>query len=392
MIGDMKNRARAALVLVACLVGLTGCVSVDADLEVNSNETVSGTLRIGIDKQLVQTSGQSLDQIRRQLESGIQQTATEGVACKAFENDKVVGSDCKLDKVPFEQMGRSTGEGVGFRREGNQFVVTVKVPGLGEVPAGTKPDVKFRITMPGKIVSHDPGASVSGRTATYDSLDELGNVSLRSEAGGAFPLWATIVIAALLLAAVGAVLFFVLRGRKAGEQQPFPGGQYPPGGPWGPQYGGRPGQQPMQYGQPNQPMQYGQSGPPMQYGQPVQYPGGQPGRPPYGPPAPPPGPHEAPPQGPHQGQGPPQGPPPPGRPGQWSRPGPPQGSSPQGGAQDSPQGPPQEGWSQPPQQGSIQPPQQGSPQPPRQGGPQPPEQGDSSRPPQGRDGDEPGQS
>jgi hypothetical protein len=354
-------------------------VKVDADLEVNSNETVSGTLRIGIDKQLVQTNGQSLDQVRRQVEAGIKQTATEGVTCKAFEDDKVVGSDCKLDEVPFEQLGRSTGEGVGFRRDGDQFVVTVKVPGLGEVPAGTKPDVKVKITMPGKIVSHDPGASVSGRTATYDSLDELGNVSLRSEAGSGFPLWAIIVIVALLLAAVGAVLFFVLRGRQAGGQQPFPGTQYPPGGPWGPQYGGQPGQQPMQYGQPGQPMQHGQ---PMQYGRPAQYPGGQPGRPGYGPQASPPGPHEAPPQGPHQGQGPQQGPPHPGRPGQWSQPGPQQGSPPQSGAQGPPPGPSQEGGARPPQQGSTQSPQQGSAQPPEQGG--------SSRPPQGRDGDDPG--
>ena len=43
MIGAMMNRVRTALVVVACLVGLTGCVKLDADLKVNSDETVSGT-------------------------------------------------------------------------------------------------------------------------------------------------------------------------------------------------------------------------------------------------------------------------------------------------------------------------------------------------------------
>jgi hypothetical protein len=336
MIGDMKNRARAALVVLACLFALTGCVKVDADLKVSSNETVSGRMKIGVDKQLMESSGTSLDKVRQQVESGIKDTTTDGVNCKAFEDDKYVGSDCKFDQVPFSKMGSSTGDGVGFRKEGDKVVVTVKALNLGKsLPAGTPPTVNFKITMPGKITAHDDGASVSGRTATYDSLDKLGNVSLTSEASSGFPLWAIILIIVLLLAAAGAVVFFVLRGRKASGQQ-----QYPPGQ-WGPQYAGQPGQ-PGQQG-----TQYGQ---PVQYGQPA--PGQYPGQPPQGP------------QGPQQGQ-----------PGQWGQPGP-QQRPPQG----PPQGPPpqQGGWGQSPQQGWNQPPGQGGQQggwgqPPQRNGGQGPE-------------------
>ena len=67
----MINRVRAALVVVACLVALTGCVKLDADLKVGSNETVSGSMKIGVDKQLLQSSGQSFDKVRQQIESGI---------------------------------------------------------------------------------------------------------------------------------------------------------------------------------------------------------------------------------------------------------------------------------------------------------------------------------
>jgi hypothetical protein len=349
MIGGMKNRARAALVVVACLLALTGCVNVDADLKVNSSETVSGSMKIGVDKQLMESSGTSLDKVRQQVESGIKQTTTEGVTCKAFEDDKYVGSDCKFDQVPFSKMGSSTGDQVSFRKEGDKFVVTVKALNLGATgPTGTPAAVNFKITMPGKITAHDDGASISGRTATYDSLDKLGNVSLTSEGSSGFPLWAIILIIVLLLAAAGAVVFFVLRGRKAGGQQQYPQSQ------WGPQYAGQPGQQGMQYGQPGQPMQYGQPGQPMQYGQPA--PGQYPGQPPQGP------------QGPQQGQ-----------PDQWGQPGP-QQRPPQG----PPQGPPpqQGGWGPPPQQG----------QPPQQGWNQPPQQGGGGHPPQGNGGQGPGQS
>lgn len=379
MIESMNNRARAALVAVACLVALTGCVKVDADLKVNSNETVSGSMQIGVDKKLIESSGQSLEKVRQQVESGIKETATEGVECKAFEDDSFVGSNCTLDEVPFADMGSSSGDGVGFRKDGEQFVVTLKAGDLGEaVPSGAQAQVKFKVTMPGKIIEHDSGASVSGRTATYDSLTKLGNVSLRSEAGDeGFPLWAIILIAVLLVVAVAAVVFFVMKGRKGGAQ-PYPG-QYP-GGQWGPPYGGQPGQQPYggppgQYaGQPGpyggQPGQQGPYG--GQPGQPGPY-GGQPG--PYGQPSPGQYPGQ-PPQAPQQGQ-----------PGQWGQPhppqGPPQGPPPQGPPQGPPPGRPQQGA--PPQQGrwGQQPPQQGG----QQGWNQPPQQGERGQPPQG-DGDQ----
>jgi hypothetical protein len=275
MIDNMMNRVRAALVVAACLFALTGCVKLDADLKVNSNETVSGDMQIGVDKELLQSSGQSLDKVRGQIESGIKETTTEGVTCKPFDDGKYVGSSCDFENVSFEKMNGASGGGVTYRKDGDKFIVSAKDNGLGQVPSSTQPSVNFKITMPGKIIEHDDGAKIDGRTATYDSLDKLGKVSLTSEAGSSFPVWAIILIVVLLLLAAAAVVFFVLRGRKAKAQQGYgPYGQYPgqpQAGEWGPQYGGQPGP----YGQPG----YGQTGPGGQYGgQPGQY-GGQPGQP-----------------------------------------------------------------------------------------------------------------
>ncbi|MFK4089782.1 LppM family (lipo)protein [Kribbella sp. NPDC020789] len=346
----MMKRLRAAIV-VACLFALTGCAKLDADLQVGSDETVSGTMQIGIDKQLLEASGQSLDTIRQRIDSSIKQLTTDGVTCDALDDDQYIGSKCTFDKVPFEKMGQSSGDGVGFRAENGKVFVTVKAPDLSSIAgSGQQPQVNFKITMPGKILEHDGGAKVDGRTATYDSLDKLGSISLTSKAGGGFPVWAIILIVVLLLLAGGAVAFFLIRGRKAKAQQGY--GQYPgqyPGQPqqgqWGPQYGGQPGYGPgQQYppqgqGQYGQPGQYGgQPGP--QQGQPGPY-GGQPGpQPGQGQP----GPYGGQPGGPtpYQGQQPGQsqypGQP---QPGQWGPP-PPQG--PQYGQQSPQQG----GWSQPP--------------------------------------------
>lgn len=368
MIGGMKNRVRAVLVVLACLVALTGCVKLDADLKVHSNETVSGSMTIGVDKQLLQASGQSLDRIRERIESGIKQSATDGVTCKPFDDDRYIGSNCDFDNVPFEKMGRSTGDGVGFRKEGDRIIVTVKAADLGQVPSGSNPSVNFKITMPGKIIEHDDGAKVDGRTATYDSLDKVGRISLTSEAGSSFPVWAIVLIVVLLLLAAGAVVFFVLRGRKSNAQQGY--GQYgqypgqPQQGQWGPQqYGGQQGG----YGQPGYGQQgqsgYAQSGPGAYGGQPGQHGqyGGRPGQYPAQPGQGQPGQYPGQPQqgGPGQGQ-----------PGQW---GPPPGGPPQQG---------QGGWGQQPAQ---QPGQQGrgqqQPGQPPHGQPPPQQQGGGSQGP-----------
>jgi hypothetical protein len=239
MIGGMINRVRAALLIVAGLVALTGCVQLDADLKVGSNETVSGTMKIGVDKQLLESSGQSLDTIRKRIDDAIKQTTTEGVTCTPYDNDKYVGSTCTFESVPFDKMGSSSGDGVSFRKDGDKVIVSVKESSLGQVPSGTQPEVNFKITMPGKILEHDDGAKIDGRTATYDSLDNLGKVSLTSEAGSSFPVWAIILIVVLVLLVAGAVVFLVLRNRKAKTQQRYGQyGQYP--GQPGP-YGGQPG-------------------------------------------------------------------------------------------------------------------------------------------------------
>lgn len=384
----MMNRVRAALVLVACLVALTGCVKLDADLKVGSNETVSGDMQIGVDKQLLESSGQSLDKVREQIENGIKESTTDGVTCKAFEDDRYVGSNCTFESVPFDKMGSSSGDGVGFRKEGDKVIVTVKADNLGNnVPSGSQPTVDFKITMPGKILEHDDGAKIDGRTATYDSLDKLGNVSLTSEAGSSFPLWAIILIVVLLLLAIGAGVFFVLRSRKAKAQQGY--GQYgqypgqPQQGQWGPQYGGQPGPYPGQPGY-GQQQGYAQSGPGGQYGgqpgQPGQY-GGQPGQyggqPGQGQPGPTPYPGQ-----PGQPQYPGQPQPQQGQPGQgqWGPPGqPPQQG--QGGWGQQPGQPQQGGWGQD-QQG--RPPAQGQPGP--QGGSQGGSQSGWGQPPKDDDG------
>ncbi len=331
------------LLVAALLLVLTGCIKVDADLKVSKDETVSGRMLLAVDKNVAQQLGSSPDKIREQIEDSIKKDAPTGVSCKAYEEGNYVGTDCSLDKVPFDDMSGSDEGDLQFHKRGERFIVTGGTGTASQLPNQEnlpKPDVKFKVTMPGKILEHDPGAQVDGNTATYTDPNKMTKIRLVSDSsGGAFPMWAIILIAVLAVLVVAAIVLFVLRGRKAGGQQPYPGQPYP-----GQQYPGQP-----YPGQPYPGQPYpGQQGPGQQggqWGQPQQ--GAYPGQQPY----------------PGQQQG-----------GQWAQPG--QQGPQQGGQWGQPQqGPPQGGrWGQP-QQGPPQggyPGQQGPQQgpPPQWGGPQ----------------------
>jgi hypothetical protein len=406
MIQRMTTRARTLLLAGVLLLALSGCMKVDADLKVNKNETVSGSMLMAVDKEVAEQFGQSPDAFREQIEKSIKEGAHEGVECKSYDDGTYIGSQCTLDDVKFSDMGGSD-SGLKFEKDGDRFVVS---GGTGSLPGGTgalsgadKAQIKFKITMPGKILEHDDGAQVDGRSATYTDPLKMGNIRLVSKADSGFPVWLIVLLVLLLLGGGGAVAFFVLKGRRGGGQgapqwggQQFPAagqwgpqpgqpgtGQPVPGqqpGPWGPQQG-QPGQQPWG-GQPGQQFP-GQQGPQASQGQqpwgqpgPQQqgYPGQQPGQ---GAPRYPgqPGPYRGPQGQPGPGQQPPQ---------QW-------GGQPGGGRAPQaqpPYGGPQQPQDRPSQPGQPQQPPQGQGQGPRQGRPPqaPPPQGEppQGQPPQGQ--------
>jgi hypothetical protein len=362
MIPPMTTRVRSVLLAAALVLALSGCVKIDADLKVSSDETVSGTLLMAIDKAFAEQMGQSPDKLKEQVEKTVKEDLPDGVDCKPYEEGKYLGTECSLDDVPFSEMSDSGGTGMKFEKSGERFVVSGGAGGQAssEIPANFTPEVEFKITMPGKIIERDAGAQVDGKTATYTDPKKMTSIRLVSEAGGGgIPAWLIILLVVLVLGAAGAVVFFLLKGRnKSGGAQQFPGQQYPgqqgqwgpqqgqwgpQQGQWGPQQGGP---QPQQWGGQQGPQQ-GQWGPGPQQGQPQgQQPPQQWGQPGQGQPG--------------QGQQPPRQQPPQ----RWGQPG--QGQPGQGQPGQGQPGQGQPGQGQPPQQwGRPGQPPQGGPQGPR---------------------------
>jgi len=97
MEGPMTRRwtaiARLGALAMLALV-LSACIKLDMALTVNPEDTVDGTIIFGINKQLIELSGQSPDDL---LSEAPIPTDVEGVTSEPYEDDEFQGQEITLD-------------------------------------------------------------------------------------------------------------------------------------------------------------------------------------------------------------------------------------------------------------------------------------------------------
>ena len=93
------TRSRRALARIGAFavlaVLLSACIKLDMNLTVNSDDTVDGTIIFALNKQLIELSGQSADDLLG--DSGPIPTDAEGVSTKPYEDDEFQGQEVTLD-------------------------------------------------------------------------------------------------------------------------------------------------------------------------------------------------------------------------------------------------------------------------------------------------------
>jgi hypothetical protein len=194
------------------------------DLTVSSDNTVSGTVIFAVDKQLLQATGQSVDQVIG--ENPIASPGEEGVTTSPYEDDTFVGQRVTFDAVPIAQFAGAEGsDTLQIVREGDEF----KVSGVLDLSSGTEgtgdpqldqilqkaletADISLTMTFPGEVVSSN--GSVDGNSVTWaPKIGERTEIQAVAKAtGGSSMLWLWIAIAAAVVLVV-MVAVFALRAR-----------------------------------------------------------------------------------------------------------------------------------------------------------------------------------
>jgi hypothetical protein len=217
----------AGLGLLALL--LSACLKLDMDLQVSEDNTVSGSMIFGVDKQLLELTGGSVEDFLG-TDSPLPSDA-EGVTTEPFEDDEFIGQRFVFDAVPLATLSSGTPDELRITREGDSFTVTGALdlssgltgatgasgfPGAEQFLQGA--DLQIRITFPGPVT--DTNGEVDGNTVTWVPVVgerlELRATASAIPSGGDSNLTMLLVIAAVIvvLAVVVGVIVAQRRNRR----------------------------------------------------------------------------------------------------------------------------------------------------------------------------------
>lgn len=229
----MNNNRKIGAVMLAMLVLVltAGCMKLDMNLEVSSQDTVSGDVTFAISKSLAEMGQENGG------EAGVPATdnlfgGEVNAEVTPFDDGKFVGSTYKLDAVPLENFATSNDSSqLSIVREGDYLVVSGLLDMTGGDPDSIKEamenpftsalfegtSIRVAITLPGTI--EETTGVVEGNTVVWegtmgDSLD----ISAKAKA----PLpgsidWVLIGVIAVLLVAVAAIVI-IGRGRAKAKK------------------------------------------------------------------------------------------------------------------------------------------------------------------------------
>jgi phosphatidylinositol mannoside-binding LppM-like protein len=227
---------------------LSACLKLDMDLQVSEDNTVSGSIIFGVNKQLIELTGGSVEDFLG-TDSPLPSDA-EGVTTEPFEDDEFIGQRFVFDSVPLAQLSSGGPDELRITREGDTFNVigaldlaagvtgATGATGLSGFPGAEQflqgAQLKIKITFPGPVT--DTNGEVDGNTVTWVPVVgerlELRATASAIPSGGGSNLTMLLIIAAVIvvLAIVAGIVVAQRRNRPAVAATGFGGsaGAAPP--------------------------------------------------------------------------------------------------------------------------------------------------------------------
>jgi hypothetical protein len=247
----IRTVARLGVFSVLALL-LTGCIKLNMDLGINADDTVDGTVQFGVQKELLDLTGQSVEDLLG-TDAPFPSDA-EGVTVEPFDDGEFAGQQFIFEGVPIEEFnsggviggsgatglpgvtGLGAGDTLNISREGDTFVVTGVLDMSSGLSGATGPfggtggaelfesaDIRIAITFPGEVL--EANGEIDGNTVTYVpefgarlEIDATGSAIDNGQAGdvvgGSDSMLPLILIIAGVVVLLLVVVFLVIRARR----------------------------------------------------------------------------------------------------------------------------------------------------------------------------------
>lgn len=228
-------RVLRSVALAAILVGtLSGCFTVQMDLQIRDDDTVDGSVLVAFDRQVVQRAGgdQALLKALRGSDARVldEPPSSGSVHVREYRDGDRVGVEYVLSAIPITDFstGSSGRDGAmqefSIQRVQDTFVVDGRIHGEALLSDDTNgrttknlesADIAISVTFPGEV--EEANGEVNGRTVTWNpSAARPVEIHAVGAATGGFPRGALIGLSVLAILGALAVIGFVgWRGRPA---------------------------------------------------------------------------------------------------------------------------------------------------------------------------------
>lgn len=226
MRGRLRSSGRAAAVCVLAIL-MTGCIKLNMDLQLRSDDTVDGSVIFAVNKQVLQLTGKSFDDL-----TGGQSAVPSGVPVQTsdYDDDQYSGKKYAFEDVPISRFsGDGSTDSLSIVHRGDTFVVSgaldLSAADTSQIPnadqAFSTADISLSITFPGAVRSASAGSVISGNTVTWmptfgEKTEITATGSAISSGGGALP-WILVGAGVLIVLIVVLVVLVLLARRKPKE-------------------------------------------------------------------------------------------------------------------------------------------------------------------------------
>jgi hypothetical protein len=224
-----RSRKILAVLGMLLVLALAGCVRFQADLKLNPDDTVNGSIIVAVvsedDDASREEASAGATRIAEALLPGLR--GADGVTASAYDQDQYVGTKFDMSNTPIDAFSGGGSEGaLTLTREGSEFAFTGTLdftPDDGETqidPDDDTSNITVAVTFPGEVSEHN--GELSGTTVTWSgTLESKIDMQARGAAvSSGPPAWAWIAAAAATLLIVVAIVIVVVRSRRTAASSP----------------------------------------------------------------------------------------------------------------------------------------------------------------------------
>lgn len=224
----MRTSVRLAVLATLVVVALAGCVRVQIDLTLTSEDTVNGTmvlaLQEGIGELLDTTDADAAEQLFGDTVAGF-----DDAVITKYSQDGYVGQKVSFEAQPIGNFALDAGD-FTISRDGDNYVVNGPVDPTVAASDSDIPDsaqMRLSVTFPGPVYDHN--GSLEGRTVTWDLTRAPGEIHAvgAAEATNETPGWLFMAVGIALLIAVAVILVVAMTRGGAPSATPHGSGTKP---------------------------------------------------------------------------------------------------------------------------------------------------------------------